>query len=199
MVLSNADRCLFLELYSKNSDQNGIASITQCVRKFNTKTGILVTRSAARNLISQWKKNFTANQDHLRSRRGTPGRPKTTRVARVLNEVQISVQLDPKMSLTRRSLELFIPKTSLQRILKKDLDLKPYRIRVCHALNEDDPGQRLYFTDKVIEKLNLDPMWLHTIVFSDEAKFCCNGTVTPANWRCVLIFSNIINEFEIYF
>lgn len=73
----------------------------------------------------------------------------------------------------------------MQVILKKRLDLKPYRIRVVQQLKEDDPLKRLYFCDFLVNELNTNPEYLHMLMFSDEARFCLNGTVVPANYRFV--------------
>ena len=50
----------------------------------------------------------------------------------------------PKQSIRQASKELNISQTSLHRILH-DIDLKPYRPHLLHALNENDPDKRLEF------------------------------------------------------
>jgi hypothetical protein len=136
-----------------------------------------------KNLVNQWYKNHTVNPVHLKSRKGVRGRPRTVHTAHNLHRVQVSVALSPNKSLKRRTLELDMPRTTLQRFMKKLLDMTPYRIRIVQQLHPDDPGRRLYFIDIMIGMLNDRPITLHFLWMSDEAKFCLNGCVTPANYR----------------
>lgn len=178
MVLSLEERKDFIKFYHLSGDSIAAANVL-----FSNKYGQALTRSEARNCVEQWNSKGTVNPDFLKQRKGIAGRPITATTAQTIQRVQVSVTLDPQASLRRRSLELDIPRTNLQRILKKHLDLRPYRIRVCQQLYPDDPQQRLWFCDKILEKLNDDPMFLHKLCFSDEARFHTNGVVTPSNWR----------------
>jgi hypothetical protein len=145
--------------------------------------GFEPTRSCIKNLVAQWGKNHSVNPEHLRSRKGVIGRPRVVHTAHNLHRVQVSVALSPKKSLKRRTLELDMARTSLQRFMKKILEMTPYRIRIVQKLHPDDPERRLFFIDIMIGMFNTTPIRLHYIWMSDEAKFCLNGCVTPANYR----------------
>ena len=55
-----------------------------------------------------------------------------------VDAVRDSVKRSPKKSPRRRSQELILSRTSLQRILKKDLQLYPYRIQIKNKLKLAD-------------------------------------------------------------
>lgn len=178
MVISLEERQDFIKFYHVSGESIAAANVL-----FANKYGEELTRSEARSCVEQWKTKGTVNPDYLKLRKGIAGRPVSATNAQAIQRVQVSVTLDPQASLRRRSLELDMPRTNLQRILKKKLDLRPYRIRICQQLYPDDPAQRLWFCDKVLEELNNEPMFLHKLCFSDEAKFHTNGVVAPSNWR----------------
>ena len=58
-----------------------------------------------------------------------------------------SVADHPRLSTRRRSANLGIPRTTLQRILRTELKLYPYRWTVHHTLQPQDPPVRVRFAD----------------------------------------------------
>ncbi|GFY58481.1 putative DD41D transposase [Trichonephila inaurata madagascariensis] len=58
--------------------------------------------------------------------------------------VETSIANDPNQSIPRRSQELGIAKTTLWRILRKDLTLHPYKIRLTQELKPMDHSKRRY-------------------------------------------------------
>jgi hypothetical protein len=72
-----------------------------------------------------------------------------------------------------------VPRTSLNRILHKDLHLHPYKIQIVQALKPNDPAQRLQFANEVLERFTS----FNNIFFSDEAHFHLNGHVNRQNCR----------------
>ena len=72
-------------------------------------------------------------------------------------------------------------KTTIQRILSQDLQLRPYKIRVLHELSEEDFPYRLTFCEDMLQRLSNDGTLLERIVFSDEAHFHLSGQVTRHN------------------
>lgn len=111
------------------------------------------------------------------------GRPKSVRTAENIAVVKQSVKEDPKQSTTRRSLELGISRTSLHRILHKDLNLHAYKIQLCQQLKPTDHFARRVFSDWLIEHRKIDAAFSTKIIFSDEAHFTLNGTVNKQNCR----------------
>lgn len=97
--------------------------------------------------------------------------------------VQTSVANDPNQSIPRRSQELGIAQTTLWRILRKDLGLHPYKIKLTQELKPMDHLKRRTFSDWVLEKMRQDDEFHRKIIFSDEAHFWLNGFVNKQNMR----------------
>ena len=93
-------------------------------------------------------------------------------------------------TLSVRHVAQYVPvsKSSVQRVLKKNLIFYPYKIRVVHALKPADLGKREEFTRTLLTEMNRDPAFLHkNIFFSDEATCYVSDMVNRHNIR---IFSN---------
>ena len=85
-----------------------------------------------------------------------------------------------KKSLRRRSQELGISVTSLQRMLRKDLTKFPYKISTCHELTADK--QRCTeMCNRIAERMNRFQNWINKVWFTDEAHFHLNGAVNHHN------------------
>jgi len=67
--------------------------------------------------------------------------------------------------------ELGLSATSTWRILRRDLDLHPYKIQLTQELKVNDHRQRRVFADWVLEQLEINPNFAKQIIFSDEAHF----------------------------
>ena len=100
------------------------------------------TQPPTRLTIYRIRDKFNAEGSIVNKKKS--GRPKTA--SSEDNEMQVALTFvnSPKKSTRRASLELSIPRTSLQRLMKKLL-LRPYRPRLLHGLLEDDPGRRIQF------------------------------------------------------
>lgn len=109
------------------------------------------------------------------------------------NLVAQSVVQSPKKSTRRRSLELDISRSTLQRILHS-LNLKPYKPRLIHGLLEDDPDRRIQFCGIFINQCQETPDLLDQIVWTDEANFKLSGMVNKHN--CV--YWDTTNPHETY-
>lgn len=89
----------------------------------------------------------------------------------------------PNLSIRRRSQQLDLSPTSVWRILKEDLALKPYKIQLTQFLKPTDHSERRTFVDWVLKKKAADPYFCQKIIFSDEAIFHLNGFVNKQNCR----------------
>ncbi|CAH1992908.1 unnamed protein product [Acanthoscelides obtectus] len=99
------------------------------------------------------------------------GRPRSVRTPENIDVVKESVRDDPKQSTTRRSQEWGISRTSLLRILHKDLNVHAYKIQLTQ-----EPHW-------LLEHRQIDANFSSKIMFSDEAHFTLNGTVNKQNCR----------------
>lgn len=113
----------------------------------------------------------------------TPGRDRTVRTEQNIALVQDSVAVSPQKSLQRRSQQLGISTTSLQRILKKDLHMHPYKIQLTQYLKPTDHLKRRNFAEWILTKQEEDNNFAKRIIFSDEAHFHLCGFVNRQNCR----------------
>lgn len=97
--------------------------------------------------------------------------------------VQDSVEGSPKTSSVRRSQELGIPRTTLRRIIRCDLNMFPYKIQICQKLNTADYPRRLNYAKWSIELAENERDFWQKIIMSDEAHFSLNGGVNKQNYR----------------
>ena len=103
-----------------------------------------------------------------------PMRHCTGRSLDSITAVSESVAESPGTSLRRRSQQLGIPRSTMQRIVTKDLHLHAYKIQLT---------QRREFVNWVLENKKLDGNFSTKIIFSDEAHFQLDGYVNTQNCR----------------
>ncbi|GFS30727.1 histone-lysine N-methyltransferase SETMAR, partial [Trichonephila inaurata madagascariensis] len=103
-----------------------------------------------------------------------PVRLRVGRSVENIADVETSVANDPNQSIPQRSQELGIAKTTLWRILLKDLTLHPYKIRLTQELKPMDHSKRRTFSDWALEKMRQDDQFHRKIIFSNEAHFWLN-------------------------
>ncbi|KAJ8872714.1 hypothetical protein PR048_026328 [Dryococelus australis] len=80
--------------------------------------------------ICHWVKSFSKTGIVQKKKRQSPGWPRTTEEKRMVQQLRISCVRSPKKSIPLRSLELGIPKTSMQNVLHKRLRRARTRGRV---------------------------------------------------------------------
>lgn len=135
--------------------------------------------------IYRWIKKFEANGTINDMRQKPPavtvGSKPTARSPENIAVVRDSVGRSPKKSLRRRSQELGISKSSLQRILIKDLQLYPYRIQVKQKLTDADKEKRVIMCNWFSDKIEEEPDFLNDVWFTDEAHFLVAGHVNSKN------------------
>lgn len=99
-------------------------------------------------------------------------------------EIMLSAIEHPKKSLRERaaSVQNLIKKDTVSKILKKN-KFKPYKSRFIHTLRPGDYDRRLEFCFNIQGMLEDNPFMGRHILFSDEATFTSNGTVSSQNCR----------------
>ncbi|CAF4045863.1 unnamed protein product [Rotaria sordida] len=108
------------------------------------------------------------------------GRPRSVGTDENKERVRAAFEESPATPLRIASLNLNLPKSSLQRMMK-ELGLKPYRPQLLHALNEGDPDRRCEFADIFLKLVAKDSSFPYQIVWTDEATFKLNGHVNRHN------------------
>jgi hypothetical protein len=109
------------------------------------------------------------------------GSVRTVRTKLNVRRVVNAVTQQPQTSQRRLSAQLNLSVTSINRILR-DRGFHPYRLRLRHALNEEDFESRVDFASDILPQLDETPAMLQRIIFSDEANFHLNGHVN--GWNC---------------
>ena len=82
----------------------------------------------------------------------------------------------------RRSVQLQIHGSSVQRILKKDLHYHPYKITIVQHLNPADDEKRVQFAQFFLEIFREENK-IDLLMMSDEAHFHMNGFINKQNFR----------------
>ena len=95
-----------------------------------------VPRSTILRLVKKFKKTGSVH-DMNRS-----GKPKASRSPENLSNVDQSVTGDRRKLVRRRSQELGLSRSSLSRILLKDLNMHPYKDPTAQTLSERDKHER---------------------------------------------------------
>ena len=104
---------------------------------------------------------------------------KPVRCGENIEAVLTSVEATPKKSV-RRNAELGVSQSSVHRILRHDLKMKPYHISVHQGLIPENALQRRTMCAWFLRQVRKEEDFLRLVWFSDEAYFYLSGTV---NWR----------------
>jgi hypothetical protein len=97
--------------------------------------------------------------------------------------VSESVAESPGISIRHHSQQLDIPRSTMHRILTKDLHLHAYKNQLNQELKPTDHVQRLEFVNWVLGNQKVDGNFSKKIVFSDEAHFQLDGCVNTQSCR----------------
>lgn len=173
--LSNDERVKLVDFYWSTK------SIVQTQRKFKAHFG---KRSApTRKTILRVCESFIKDASVLNRNKCNSGRKKSKRTPTVIKMVKDVIERDPSKSTRKVAQEVGTSHTTVRKILKKDLQLKPYKPPDHQELTAGDEKQRLTFSRWLKEKMTEDPNFLKSVWFSDEAHFCLNGAVNRQNCR----------------
>ncbi|GFX56537.1 DUF4817 domain-containing protein [Trichonephila clavipes] len=78
---------------------------------------------------------------------------------------------------------LGLPPSSVCNILRRILQLYPYKLQSCHELLPADSAQREAFEKWAFSKIIQDPTWVFNILWTEEAHFSFHGDVSNHNCR----------------
>ena len=132
---------------------------------------------SSRNTILLWIKNFRKNKCALKRR--STGRPRTSTTPENAMAVKASVQQSPQRSARKHAAALRISATSIRRILRKELQMHPYKIMLAQELNENDFETRRALCLEIQQNVRMDAL----VLYSDEAHFHLCGTVNKQKFR----------------
>ena len=103
------------------------------------------------------------------------GRPRTSRSEKNIAQVAELFEDNPTLSLRKAVSATDIARSSLYRIVRSDLKLKPFRSSSMHAIHNDDAQKRLEFCRWFLSEVDEDEGFLDRVMWTDEACFKING------------------------
>jgi hypothetical protein len=103
---------------------------------------------------------------------------------------------EPKKIYRCRSLELGVPKTTIQNVLRNRLRLHAYKIQLRHEIKVTDCPKRVEFANFMLSEIDDNEGYLQRVMLTDEATFHINGYVNRYN--CRIWGSQEPNEFFEY-
>jgi hypothetical protein len=162
---------------------------SQCVLWFHeTHSAVTVQRNFWRNFgrpppdvksIKSWYAKFQERGSVCDKER--TGRPRVNQDT--VDAVRHAFRQNPRKSVRKASRELQIPRSTVHKILKKELKFFAYKLQVVQKLEQNDFPLRTEFANKVLDRLELNENYLKRICFSDEATFHVCGKVNRHNCR----------------
>ena len=160
---------------------------------FETKSVVLTQRrfrahfkvktAPSRNTILSLTEKYIRVGSVSNLQKSFSGRKKWIRTAEKVQTIRTLVKNDPKKSHRRLGQEAGCSSSTAQRILRKDLQLYPYRLAVTNKLTEADKIARSAFCEWFLQKCRETVGFLENVWFTDEAHFYLDGRVNSQNNR----------------
>lgn len=111
-----------------------------------------VNEAPSTNLIKSWIKKFEENGSLENIR--PPGLQRSVRTNQNIDRVRDAVAQDPRRSVRKQASVLQLHRSTVFRILKKDLKLHPYKTQIVQELKETDYPVRLAFANQMLENFS---------------------------------------------
>uniref|UniRef100_T1K3R3 DUF4817 domain-containing protein n=1 Tax=Tetranychus urticae TaxID=32264 RepID=T1K3R3_TETUR len=144
-------------------------------------------RSLPDKTIKRWYENLISQGRLTLPRGGSAPSVRVSTNIRSVDEMVHSATARNEPTSTRRLSAMMeeagkpVSRSSIHRILRKDLAIKPYHVRKTHELKEMDKPRRVAMARSLLEKHQEDPDFFRKIVWTDEAKFELSGAVNTHN------------------
>ena len=173
--LTNAQKVSIVQLHLKNG---GHASET--VRQF--KVLYPTNRTLVPSTVLKVVAKFLEHGSVENRWKGNCGRKKTVRTPANIATIGNTMAATPTTSIRRlQAQNPGVTRSSIQRILKKDLGMQGYRASLVQELKEDDPALRIQWAELWFEKVRQNPSFPDQVLWTDEAIFHLNGHVNRRN------------------
>ena len=166
-------RVKIIEFYFENG-RSIVAKQRSYMRHFNVRHP--PSRPAIMNLVTRFQEHGSVS-DRSRS-----GRGRSVRTRENTEAASRSIEENPTTSTRRRSQELAISRSSLQRI-QRDLHMYPYKVQLVQSLQPPDFQKRLNYAVRFQRTARNDNEFIHKLIMGDEAHFHLNGHVNKQNTR----------------
>ena len=149
----------------------------QCVSWFiETKSDVQTQRNyrskygrdpPSRLLIRLWHKKFMETGTMFDTRRS--GRPRTSEEN--IERVRQAFQRSPMKSICTAARQLELPRSTVHKVLHKNLRLYAYKVQILQALQPNDMPRRKEFAVNMLQRISEDEAFLRRVCFGDEATF----------------------------
>ena len=90
-------------------------------------------------------------------------RPRSGRSEENIRVLEEAYALSQGESIRRAAVELEISRSSIQRMLRKDIKTFPYKLQTVHKLREDDNDRRIEMCETLLNHYKNDPSILDNI------------------------------------
>jgi hypothetical protein len=95
-------------------------------------------------------------------------------------EILLMLEENPQLSCKKIEAETDISRSSINRITLRH-KFHSYHLEMHQDLYGNDFHNRIHFSETILNLVNNDWYFMHTILFSDEATFKSNGSVNRHN------------------
>ena len=161
----------------------------QCVSWFiKTKSDVQIQRNyrskygrdpPSRPSIRLWHKKFMETGTVFDTRRS--GRPRTSEEN--IERVRQAFQRSPMKSIRTAARQLKLPRSTVHKVLHKNLRLYAYKVQMLQALQPNDMPRRKEFAVNMLQRISEDEAFLKRVCFSDKATFHVSGKLNKHNVR----------------
>lgn len=172
---STHQRTKIVEFYS--ATKSIVLTQRQFARDFGRRR--IPSKKTIQRIIAKFRETGSVRNNN----KGHSGPPISVRTPAKIDTLRDRLEESPRKSSRRLSQEVRISKTSVLRILHKDLHLFPYKIQILQIQTDRKKQERLAFCQDISRKIEDNPGLLDLIFFSDEAHFHLSGHVNRQNMR----------------
>ncbi|GFV51927.1 DUF4817 domain-containing protein [Trichonephila clavipes] len=180
-MLNAPDKALLVKLFYMNEE-----SATISLRKFRVQKNVKsgkgpLTPAGLLKLVKSFEETGKL-EDRARARRPCLKEARALCIA-VEMEAIASEAASGTSSAREAARRLGLPPSSVRNILRRILQLYPYKLQSCHELLPAVTAQREAFAKWAFSKMEQDPTWVFNILWTDEAHFSLHGDVNNHNCR----------------
>ena len=161
----------------------------QCISWFiETKSDVQTQRNyrskygrdpPSRPSIRLWHKKFMETGTVFDTRRS--GRPRTSEEN--IKRVRQAFQRSPMKSIRTAARQLKLPRSTVHKVLHKNLRLYAYKVQMLQALQPNDMPRRKEIAVNMLQRISEDEAFLKQVCFSDEPTFLVSGKLNKHNVR----------------
>ena len=109
------------------------------------------------------------------------GRPRTSEEN--IEHVRQAFQCSSMKSIYTAARQLELPRSTVHKVLHKNLILYAYKVQMLQALQPNDMPRQKEFAVNILQRISEDETFLKRVCFSDETTFHVSGKLNKHNVR----------------